>query len=191
MKKISIIGKSTVDKNSSEFKLVQELARRLVLSGLGVIHGGYAGGMMEAVSNGAYEAIQEKGWPQELNLGIPEERFDKDWPRVEGAHFSEPAKDIFDRLRLVTSGDCVVVAPIGGDGTALEVDIVIHENLLAKYSGEKIKPIIFLETENGTKWKEFISSRNLLTTSEKILEKDWIYFVESVDDIINLINKLV
>lgn len=191
MKKISIIGKSTVDKNSSEFKLVQELARRLVLSGSGVIHGGYAGGMMEAVSNGAHEAIQEKGLPRELNLGIPEERFDKDWPRVEGARFSDPSKDIFDRLRLVTAGDVVVVAPIGGDGTALEVDIVIHENLLAKYSGEKIKPIIFLETENGTPWKEFVSSRNLLATSEKILEKDWIYFVSSVEEVTALISTSV
>lgn len=188
MKKISIIGKSTVDSNSQEFKMIHSLAKKLVENGRGVIHGGYAGGIMEAVSNGAHEAIQENNLSKEFNLGIHEERFDKDWPRVEGAHFSDPSKDIFDRLRLVTAGDVVVVAPIGGDGTALEVDIVIHENLLTKYSGEKIKPVIFLETENGTKWKEFISSRNLLATSEKILEKDWIYFVKNIDDIITIIN---
>ncbi len=191
MKKVSIIGKSTVESSSQEFKMVQDLAKKLVESGLGVIHGGYAGGIMEAVSSGANEAIRENGLSPELNLGIPEERFDKDWPRVEGAYFSDPAKDIFDRLRLVTAGDVVVVAPIGGDGTALEADIIIHENLLTKYSGEKIKPIIFLETKNGTPWKEFISSRNLLATSEKILEKDWIYFVESTEDAISLINKLI
>ena len=191
MKKVSIIGKSAVDSNTQEFKMVHSLAKKLVESGFGVIHGGYAGGMMEAVSNGANEAIQENGLSKEFNIGIPEERFDKDWPRVESAHFSDPSKDIFDRLRLVTAGDVVVVAPIGGDGTALEVDIVIHENLLTKYSGEKIKPIIFLETKQGTKWKEFISSRNLLATSEKVLEKDWIYFVSSVEEVIDLVTNKI
>lgn len=191
MKKVSIIGKSTVDKNLKEFKMMQDLSKKLVSSGIGVIHGGYAGGIMEAVSNGANEAIQEKCLSKEFNVGIPEERFDKDWPRVIGASFSNPAQDIFDRLRMVTAGDAVVVAPIGGDGTALEIDIIIHENLLAKYSGQKIKPIIFIETEHGTKWKEFISGRNLLATSEKVLEKDWVYFVTTTESVVNIINHVV
>jgi hypothetical protein len=141
---------------------------------------------MQAVSEGAQEAIDEGNLSPKLNLGIPQERFDHDWPRVANATFSEPAADIFDRLRLVTSGDIVIVAPIGGDGTALELDIVIHENLLAEYTGAPIKPIILLVTETGTDWKNFLKSRSLLATSANVLEKHWVYFADTTEQVLTI-----
>ena len=185
MKTISFFGKSTVDENTSEYKITKQLAREVVRAGFGVIHGGYAGGIMQAVSEGAQEAIEEGNLLPKLNLGIPEERFDQDWPRVSNATFSKPAADIFDRLRLVTSGDIVIVAPVGGDGTALELDIVIHENLLAEYTGAPIKPIIFLLTETGTDWKKFLESRSLLATGANIFQKKWISFENSIEGVMN------
>lgn len=191
MKTISFFGKSTVDENTIEYITTKQLAKEVVRVGFGVIHGGYAGGIMQAVSEGAQEAIEEENLSPKFNLGIPEERFDKDWSRVSKAVFSKPAADIFDRLRLVTSGDIVIVAPIGGDGTALELDIAIHENLLTEYTGAPIKPIIFLLTETGTDWKKFLESRSLLATNANIFEKGWLYFADSSEQVMSILSKLI
>ena len=189
MKTISFFGKSTVDENTIEYKITKQLAKEVVRAGFGVIHGGYAGGIMQAVSEGAQEAIEEGDLSPNLNLGVPEKRFDQDWPRVSKATFSKPAPDIFDRLRLVTSGDIVIVAPIGGDGTALELDIVIHENLLAEYTGTPIKPIVFLFTQTGTDWKKFLESRSILATGANIFEKIWIHFVHTIEEALDVIKQ--
>jgi predicted Rossmann-fold nucleotide-binding protein len=184
--KISIIGKSTVAQDLPHYQLIKSLAYKLVCNGHTIIHGGYAGGMMQAASDGAQVAIDEFQLNQSMNIGIPEERFDSDYERVAKATFCKPSKDIFDRLRdIVGSSDVVIVAPIGGDGTMLEVQVTIHENMLSSYNKRPPTKLIFLQTDymGTTDWKSIISTQlELLENSvSDYAQIPWIYFVEGHD----------
>jgi hypothetical protein len=47
-KYFSIFGKSTVANQSREYQFTEEVTKSLIENGFGVIHGGYAGGIMQA-----------------------------------------------------------------------------------------------------------------------------------------------
>lgn len=112
--------------------------------------------------------------------------------------FTEVAEDIYSRIKMVTSGDIVVICPLGGDGTELEETIVFHENVVKegmnKYGGanEKMTPLIFFQTPNGTNWKKLIRTKlTLFDTSAKSIDQyDWLYFVDSLEEFERLIKKL-
>lgn len=179
MKKISIFGKSTVEKSEKSYQIIKELAYQLAKNNCTCIHGGYAGGIMEAVSEGAQKAINNYGLDLNLNIGVPEIRFDKKWPRVPEAVFTEPAIDIYSRLKKITESDLFIVAPSGGDGTLLEADIVIHENLINELLNKPIKPIIFIEGEDK-KWTHLFNARlrNLDISKTSIYDYPWVLFVQ-------------
>jgi predicted Rossmann-fold nucleotide-binding protein len=177
-KQISIFGKSTVNENTQSYKIIKQLAYQLVSGENICMHGGYAGGIMQAVADGAQEAINTYGLDGNLNIGVPEERFDKQWPRVPIAIFTEPAIDIYDRLRTITQSDIFIVAPDGGDGTSLEADIVIHENSINELLGKPVKPIIFIEGADK-KWTNLFQARldNLDISKSSINDYSWVSFI--------------
>lgn len=179
MKKISIFGKSTVNEDEKGYHIVNHLAYELVSRGNACIHGGYAGGIMQAVSDGAQRAIIEHHLLDNLNVGVPECRFDENWPRVSVSTFTEPAIDIYDRLRTITQSDVFVVAPFGGDGTLLEADIVIHENTINELLGKPIKPIIFIEDQSN-KWTNLFQARldNLDISKRTFEDYSWAHFIQ-------------
>jgi predicted Rossmann-fold nucleotide-binding protein len=186
----SVLGKSTIDPNREEYVMIEKCTEILLKHGYGIIHGGYAGGAMQATSNATNRYIQKHGLPKELNIGVPQRQHDGLWDRVESASFTTVANDIYERLQIVTSGDIAVVCPLGGDGTELEETIVFHENVVKmgmnKYGGtsEKMTPLIFLQTKDGTDWKTLIQTKlTLLDTSVKdIKEYDWLYFINSIEE---------
>lgn len=185
----SVLGKSTIDSTREEYKFIEQTTEVLLAHGYGVIHGGYAGGAMSAASDTAHGYILKHGLSPYLNIGIPQKQHDGLWDRVENASFTETTNDIYDRLRMVTSGDIAIICPLGGDGTELEETIVFHENVVKagmnKYGGahEKMTPLIFLQTQNGTDWKTLIQTKLALldTSTKSIDEYEWLYFVDSIE----------
>lgn len=197
----SIIGKSTVEKESEEYKTIEKLTEFLLKEGFGVIHGGYAGGIMQAVSDTANEYINKNKLSKNINIGVPQEQHDGLWDRVSDAKFTDVAKNIFERLQAVTSADIVIVGPLGGDGTDLEQNVIFHENIVKKGmnkygSGkydEKYIPLIFFQTKNGTDWKSLITTKmQILDTSSKSVEehKEWLHFVYTLEEFESLIKDL-
>lgn len=194
----SVLGKSTIDSNREEYILIEKATEVLLQHGYGIIHGGYAGGAMQATSEAANRYIKKHNLPKELNIGVPQKQHDGLWARVEDASFTNVADDIYQRLQIVTSGDIAVICPLGGDGTELEETIVFHENIVKmgmnKYGGknERMTPLIFLQTTKGTNWKKLIETKlSLLDTSVKTIEEyKWLYFVDSVGDFEKIITTI-
>ena len=185
----SILGKSTIAKESDEYGFMVEATCHLLEQGFGVIHGGYAGGAMSAASDTACAYIAKHRLAPERNIGIPQRQHDGLWERVPGAVFTDASDDIYDRLRLVTGGDIAMVAPLGGDGTELEVATLHHENIIRSTQAEtcrgaKPTPMIFLQTATGTDWKKILAMKmDLLATSIKTLEQcPWILFASSMEE---------
>lgn len=179
-KQISIFGKSTVSQEKKSYQLIEELSYELVKNDYACVHGGYAGGIMQAVADGANKAsIKFNKEQRTFNRGIPEKRFDEKWPRVPKAHFDEASEDIYSRLKSITLSDMFIAAPDGGDGTLLETDIVIHENTINELLGIKVKPIIFIEGEDR-KWSKIFQNRleNLDISKRNVSDYPWVYFVQ-------------
>jgi predicted Rossmann-fold nucleotide-binding protein len=194
----SVLGKSTIDPASAEYKAIEQITEKLLANGYGVIHGGYAGGAMSATSHTANVYINENSLSPFLNIAVPQKQHDGLWGRVKEASFTETCEDIYERIKLVTSGDIAVICPLGGDGTELEETIVFHENVVRegmnKYGNysEKMVPLIFFQTPNGTDWKHLIEEKlkTLCTSVKDINEYSWLHFVDSVEDFEKLIKTL-
>lgn len=190
---VSVLGKSTIATDTPEFQFTVAATRYALEQDFGVIHGGYAGGAMSAASDTACAFIKERSLPAERNIGVPQLQHDGLWERVTGAVFTEASNDIYDRLRLVTAGDIAIIAPLGGDGTELEVAVLLHENIIRATQKEtcqglKPTPIIFLMTPGGTDWKRILSMKmQLLATSMKTFEQcPWILFAQSMEEFVQV-----
>lgn len=193
----SVLGKSTISPESEEYKMIQEITQVLFKNEYGVIHGGYAGGAMQAVSDTAQEIIDRENLSPYCNIAVPQVQHDGLWDRVAKAHFTDASSDIFDRLKMVASGDIAVICPLGGDGTELEETIVFHENIVKmgmnKYGGHNftMTPLIFVQTLHGTNWKKLIQEKmNTLDVSVKNPEDyDWLHFVNSIEEFENVLKQ--
>lgn len=194
----SILGKSTIDSTSEEYKTIEKITEIVLQNDYGVIHGGYAGGAMSAVSDTANTFIKNNKKSPFLNIGIPQKQHDGLWERVSDASFTDTTDNIYDRIKYVTSGDIAIICPLGGDGTELEETIVFHENVVKegmnKYGNydEKMTPLIFVQTINGTNWKKLIETKlQLLCTSTKNIEEySWLYFVNSIEEFEEVLKKI-
>ena len=194
----SILGKSTIDSTSEEYKTIEKITEIVLQNDYGVIHGGYAGGAMSAVSDTANTFIKNNKKSPFLNIGIPQKQHDGLWERVSGASFIDTSENIYDRIKYVTSGDIAIICPLGGDGTELEETIVFHENVVKesmnKYGNytEKMTPLIFVQTPNGTNWKKLIETKlQILCTSTKNIEEySWLYFVNSIEEFEEVLKKI-
>lgn len=187
-KTIALVGKSTVPVQDPAYKFIKELAYNLVASGYAIRHGGYGGGIMDAAAEGAALAILENNLHASCNIGVPESRFDVDYARVKSGVFLEPARDICDRLRsLVLSSNYMIVAPRGGDGTMLELQLALHENLVR--DAGRARPIILCELPGGTRWSDILDIQlNLLDNDTHSLHNHlWVHVAHSVKEIIDLL----
>jgi predicted Rossmann-fold nucleotide-binding protein len=146
-KVIACFGKSTMDKDSAEYDLCKDIGRMLVLNGHTVIHGGYKGGSMEAVSKGAQEIIERKGLSERRDSGVAMVDFDNNWERTAKTYFVKTCKTLSDRVgTLIDTADAYVILPEGGFGTMLEFVHAIHQNELNNNKGESLKPIYVMDT---------------------------------------------
>ncbi len=190
----SIFGKSTVPRNHPAYVWTRQITTELLRKNFRVIHGGYAGGIMEAVDEAAQFYISEHNLSRDSNTCVPQQQFDTvGWQRVHHAVPTPVAKDVYDRLRMITtSSDIAIVAPLGGDGTFLEIMTLFHKNMIAKYTGEKIVPIIFLQMTTGTDWKAIMETvvEQLDVSLHSVSEIPWIYFVADQDKFVGILKSL-
>ena len=194
----SILGKSTISKESEEYATISRFSEILLENGYGIIHGGYTGGAMSAASDSANHYINKHNLSQCLNIAVPQKQHDNLWERVREAQFTDTAEDIFQRLKIVTSGDIAIVCPQGGDGTELEETIVFHENVIHeemnKHGGhnEKVTPLIFFQTKNGTDWKCLIETKIkvLDILVKNMSDYKWLHFVNSFEEFEKIIKDI-
>lgn len=187
---VSFFGKSTVPETSPDYQLMRHIAGHVIERGAGVIHGGYTGGMMEAVSTGAQEAIERNNLPPERNIGVPHVGHDKTHgARTKKSAFCDVMNDTCDRLRAVASGDIAIVCAVGGDGTELEESYIFSENTYI----EKPIPLIYIQTTTGTQWKEILEAKvRVLEHSQKQLsEFPWLYIAHSFEEAAEILDSLI
>ncbi len=190
----AFFGASSLPSDSSEYRLIERCTDSLLAHGYGVLHGGYAGGTMSAVSDTAHEYLAKNSLPLERNIGVPQHQYDGLWTRVEHASFTTVAEDIFERLSAICTADIAVVGPLGGDGTELEQTAIFHKNIIRTQTnlhGGNIPyiPLIFLQTEHGTDWKKLVQTKlELLNVRQKnVGEYPWFYFVNSFEKFESLV----
>jgi len=177
---VSFFGKSTTPLFGTEYEWVQQVTADVLSKGYGIIHGGYAGGMMQAVDEAAYAYLVAHDLPLERNIAVPQLAYDRSgWERVRYAIATPPAKDLFDRLRMMTVySQLAIVAPLGGDGTLQEVITVYHQNLVSQYTYERIIPLVFMHTAGGTDWRQLMSTIHTCAQPDATLDQlDWLRFM--------------
>jgi predicted Rossmann-fold nucleotide-binding protein len=182
---VSIFGKSTVPSDTQSYQLTKAVTKLLLERGCGVIHGGYAGGIMQAVADQAEETIFELKLPPERNIAVPQQQHDTvGWERVPVAQFSIPAPDVYDRLRMMVKNSAfAIVGPRGGDGTMLELIMVWHENVINEALGLKTIPLIVLQSADGTNWTRLLESmvNELDNGVSNVGEIKWLHIYNSLD----------
>lgn len=72
----SIFGKSTIANNNTLYTDIINITESLLQHNYGVIHGGYSGGTMQAVSDTAHDYITRHQLSPCLNIGIPQKQHD-------------------------------------------------------------------------------------------------------------------
>lgn len=177
IKYVACFGKTFLSVDEPEYKVAQIVAKTIVSSGYGVIHGGYVGAM-KAVSDGARLAISENSKANDYwNIGVPMKTFDASLERSSIVNLPT-ARDISDRKKaLVELCDVCVVLPSGGFGTLVEALDIFHNNQLTEKFGGQIRPLIFI----GGNWKELMKEihTKLDMRSQKGGE-DFCYYIKTV-----------
>lgn len=182
------LGKSTLQKDEIAWKEIEKIADILISENFGIIHGAYAGGAMQAINDGAEKSIKKQNKNNFLNIGVPFEIFEKEWPRVSYGVFLNPAKTLSERVdNIILNSDIVVVLPKGGFGTLAELIFAFHLNQIQEEVNGQIRPIIFY----GEKWKFLMKEicKNLDLNGQSIGDK-WCFHANSVHDFQEIIKKL-
>ena len=177
---IACFGKTFLESDSEAYKLSEKVGAMIVENGFGVLHGGYIGSM-EAVSNGANDAIGKDASKNEFwNIGIPMQTFDGNVARASSVHLP-PANDIFDRKKaLITFCDACVVLSSGGGGTLLEALELLHVNQIAEKFGGKIRPLFFV----GDAWKDLFNEiYSRLDMTKQSNGELFLHFLASIEDL--------
>lgn len=181
---VSCFGKTFIDQGSTEYMISQEIGKRLIEEGFGVIHGGYTGAM-EAISKGADSAIEARADRNEYyNIGVPFSVIGGELPLSSRVNLPE-VDNVLDRAQvLIDSSDAVVVMPSGGVGTLVEVLDVFHQNQLNHKFGGQIKPIVCV----GGKWRQIMAYllENLDMTKQSSGE-DFIFYVHTPEEAVSTI----
>ncbi|MBN1688762.1 MAG: LOG family protein [Candidatus Omnitrophica bacterium] len=154
--------------SQSDYDKAFQVGRALAESGYVVCNGGY-GGVMEASAKGAKEAggntigVTIDNSPRSCNRWIDEERKMKDWQsRLFG---------------LIETGDACVVMD-GGTGTLTEVFVaweMVNQGLIQK-------PLI-LYGDFLKRWAKELMKKDY------VIFNDYIYFAESLDDILGYLKE--
>jgi len=183
---ISCFGKTFIDQGSEEYVISQEVGKRLVEEGFGVIHGGYTG-VMEAVSKGADSAIEAMSDRNEYyNIGVPFSVIKDELPLSSRINLPE-VDNVLDRAQvLIDSSEAVVVMPSGGVGTLVEVLDVFHQNQLNQKFGGQIKPIVCV----GGKWRQIMKYLlENLDMAKQSNGNEFIFYVNTSEEAVSTIKE--
>lgn len=176
---IACFGKSTVENFSSSYILSKDIGKGLVSEGYAIIHGGYSGGLMEAVSLGAQEAIQKNKLSSLRDLGVPMVDLDNDWKRTDRTYFVKTCKTLSERLDiLINMADAYLILPEGGFGTMLELTYAIHQNELDK----KVQKPIYVMAE---RWK--VITDMMIQNLEISDRVNPVKYVSTIHNLLNLL----
>jgi len=128
----SVFGGARKDTNSKEYLDTVLIGNLLALKGYKVKSGGYYG-IMEAISKGVSEMGGE-------SIG----HTCKVFPTTKGNSYltkTEPADDIYDRLRMLIEKTDIFIIQKGGIGTLTELFLTLEIILVGDFWNEIMKPI--------------------------------------------------
>lgn len=167
---ITVFGSAFPQAGSEQYEFAYQLGKKLAENNYSVCTGGY-GGIMEAISKGAYDVggnifgVTLENWKSEPNSFITVE---------------VRTKNLFDRIsKLINLGDAYVVLQ-GGTGTLLELAAIwelMNKNLI------KLKPIVC----HSELWNGIVNLMNKQLELEN-RKTDLIDLAGSVDEIILKLN---
>lgn len=166
---VTIFGGSKCGPNSSEYRLAEDLGRRLALAGFTICTGGYLG-VMEAASRGARESNGRVfGIVMNQFKGEPN-RYLTD--KVATDHF-------YDRLQNLITRSVGFVAFRGGMGTVTEVSLVWNK-LQTKVIERR--PLVLV----GDCWRRVVESwqTNLVVSNEDVSLLDFADDAEAAASIV-------
>ncbi|MCK9614436.1 MAG: TIGR00730 family Rossman fold protein [Candidatus Omnitrophica bacterium] len=171
VKKVVVFGSARSKKDSSEYKMAEEFARKITEKGYMLVTGG-GPGVMEAGNKGA-----KKGTDFGLNIRLPFEQ--KTNPYLEEKEKIINFKYFFTRkLIFIKETDATVLFP-GGFGTN---DEGFEALTLIQTGKSKPRPIVLIEPKGSTywaSWKRFIN--NQLAKSRFINKEDFHLFTIEKD----------
>jgi hypothetical protein len=179
VKKVVLFGSARSKKNSGEYKMAEEFAKKITAKGYMLVTGG-GPGVMEAGNKGA-----KKGTDFGLNIRLPFEQ--KTNPYLEEKEKVINFKYFFTRkLIFIKETDATVLFP-GGFGTNDEGFEVLT---LIQTGKSKPRPIVLVEPEKSNywvNWKRFVN--NELAENGFIKKEDFSLFhiTKDVDDAIKYI----
>lgn len=153
--KVTVFGSARTKPNNPDYKLCKDFSKKMVANGYMVITGG-GPGIMAAGNEGA-GSENSIG----LNISLPFEQSVN--PFVNDSQHVITYNYFFSRkLMFVREADAIVLFP-GGFGTMDEGFEVLT---LVQTGRAKPMPIILMETEDGTYWKEWLAfvKKSLLKT---------------------------
>jgi uncharacterized protein (TIGR00730 family) len=165
-KTITIFGSAIPTEDDAQYKFAYELGASLAQNGFNICNGGY-GGIMEAVSKGAYD---NGGFVYGVTIEL--------WNKEPNQYITVEVREqkLFERItKLLELGDAYIILQ-GGTGTLLEFATVWE---YANKNLQPEKPIIC----HSQMWKEIVEVMN----KQMIIEKrrpDLIRCCDSVDEIV-------
>jgi uncharacterized protein (TIGR00730 family) len=170
--RVVIFGSARLAKDSKEYELVHDLARRIGQEGMDVVTGG-GPGLMDAAMSGHFTGKREGSHEIGLQIKLPREQQDSSHFDIK-AEFSRFSQRLDTFMALANA---VVVAP-GGVGTLLEL---LYTWQLAQVKMARTIPIILL----GEMWPEFIEWIRKWPLRHKLLDAadlDLLYLATDADD---------
>lgn len=165
-KTITIFGSAIPDENDAQYKFAYLLGSVLAQKGFNICSGGY-GGIMEAVSKGAYDNAG-------LVYGVTIDLWDKEPNPYITVEIRE--QKLFDRItKLIELGDAYVILQ-GGTGTLLEFAAIWE---YANKNLQPLKPIVC----HSNMWKQIVGVMNQQIKLEN-RRTDLVKCAENVDEIV-------
>lgn len=185
---IAAFGRTFVDSNAPSYQLSSAIGATLSAHNVGVITGGYAGGLMQAVAQGATVYAKEQGYsnPESYAHGVPILEFDTDHDHI--AHtLTLPSKEnTMERLQHFSDhASAFVVLPEGGFGTFDEIIHVIRENVTHL---KQPKHLILV----GQHWMDALKAVFTTINSRKDPASfDWIHVVDTIEEFTETLEKIL
>lgn len=176
---VSIFGSARTKPDHKNYKLAEEIAKKIVEHGYGVITGG-GPGIMEAGNKGAHIA---GGTSVGLNIDLPFEQHDN--PYIDADKSLDFDYFFVRKVMFVKYSQGFVVMP-GGFGTLdelFEAITLIQTNKIEEF------PIILVGTEFWTGLLDWIRAQ-LLDSFSNICEKDLdlVHLVDTPDEVLTILD---
>lgn len=168
-KTITIFGSAIPATDDAQYKFAYELGASLAQNGFNICNGGY-GGIMEAVSKGAYDSA---GFVYGVTIDL--------WEKDPNPYITVEVREqkLFERItKLLELGDAYIILQ-GGTGTLLEFAAVWE---YANKNLQQLKPIIC----HSNMWKEIVDVMN----KQMVLENRRTDLVKCADNVNEILEYL-